>query len=116
MFAKRLKNMLLEYGISANYLAKKTGIPQGTISNWLNRGTDPNIFDLVKVANFFACSIDYIIGRETEDGRLLTTGELTPVIEVPEIMKLYNQLARRDQARLLAYGRGLCDAAAGFTF
>ncbi len=50
-------------GISQYALAKKLGISQSTISNWLNGKKEPSIESLWKLADYFGESVDYIIGR-----------------------------------------------------
>ncbi len=50
-------------GISQYALAKKLGISQSTISNWLNGKKEPSIESLWKIADYFGESVDYIIGR-----------------------------------------------------
>ena len=51
-------------GISQYALAKKLGISQSTICNWLNGKKEPSIESLWKLADFFGETIDYIVGRE----------------------------------------------------
>lgn len=50
-------------GVSQYALAKKLGISQSTISNWLNGKKEPSIESLWKLADYFGESVDYIIGR-----------------------------------------------------
>lgn len=50
--------------ISQYALAKKLGISQSTICNWLNGKKEPSIESLWKLADYFSVSIDYIVGRE----------------------------------------------------
>lgn len=60
---ERIKYLMQAEGISQYALAKKLGISQSTISNWLNGKKEPSIESLWKIADYFGESVDYIIGR-----------------------------------------------------
>ncbi len=62
--AERIKELMKVEGISQYALAKKLGISQSTICNWLNGKKEPSIESLWKIADFFGETIDYIVGRE----------------------------------------------------
>lgn len=42
------------------------GISQGTISNWKNRGNNPNSTTLKKLADYFGVSMEYMLGGKME--------------------------------------------------
>lgn len=44
-------------------LAEATGIDQRTISNYETGKSNPDSFALIKIADFFGVSIDYLVGR-----------------------------------------------------
>ena len=61
-----LKLLLNEQGRgSQEKLSKTTGISSGNISDWFNpnKKAFPNAESLCKIADYFDCSIDYIVGR-----------------------------------------------------
>ena len=62
--AERIRELMKVEGISQYALAKKLGISQSTICNWLNGKKEPSIESLWKLADFFGETIDYIVGRE----------------------------------------------------
>jgi len=41
------------------------GIPESTFFEWKNGSTKPKIDSLIKIANYFECRIDFVLGRET---------------------------------------------------
>jgi transcriptional regulator with XRE-family HTH domain len=45
--------------------AKIFGIPQKTYSNYESGKNEPQIATLIKFADYFGCSVDYLIGHET---------------------------------------------------
>ena len=65
-FQTRFKELLEEKNISYNQVAKQTGIPVTTLSNYINRGSIPSMIQLIILADFFDCTIDYLVGREDD--------------------------------------------------
>lgn len=63
-FAKNLKELRLEYGLSQAELAEKLGVDFRTISNWENGVRKPDIDMLVIVADFFEVSTDFLLGKD----------------------------------------------------
>ena len=61
---ERIKELMKVEGVSQYALAKKLGISQSTICNWLNGKKEPSIESLWKLADFFGETIDYIVGRD----------------------------------------------------
>lgn len=47
-------------------VAKATGIDQKTLSNYETGKTNPDSFAIIKLADFFDVSADYLIGRSIE--------------------------------------------------
>ena len=44
-------------------IQKKTGIAESAIYNWQNGTSSPNIETIIKIANAYGCSVDFVIGR-----------------------------------------------------
>lgn len=44
-------------------VANATGIDQKTLSNYETGKTNPDSYSLIKLADFFGVSIDYLVGR-----------------------------------------------------
>ena len=60
----KIKELRQEKGLSQRELAKSTGIKQANISRWEAGLVVPNINDVWTLANFFDCSIDYLVGKD----------------------------------------------------
>ena len=75
-FRERLKELLEEKQIKYNSVAQQTEIPVTTLSNYINRGSIPSAEQLIKLANYFNCSIDYLVGREDDFGIIQSQTEL----------------------------------------
>lgn len=62
MFWDRFYNLCLKKGIKPNPLGKEIGISSGIITKWKS-GAIPNGENLIKIADYFDCSTDYLLGR-----------------------------------------------------
>lgn len=63
-FSKRLAFLLEHFSITKYKLVKQTKIPESIIYSWQSGKSRPNLESITKLANYFDCSIDYILGRE----------------------------------------------------
>ena len=64
IFAKNLKMLRTEKGISQIQLAEYLNVSKGIISLWENGLREPNMYSLILIAKFFGVSIDYLVGLE----------------------------------------------------
>ena len=62
MFFDNLKSLCKINNIKITPLLEKLNISKGAIARWRN-GVLPNGETLIKIANYFNCSIDYLLGR-----------------------------------------------------
>ena len=46
-----------------SHVARELDVSMGNISDWKNGRSVPNAFSLVKLADYFGCSVDYLLGR-----------------------------------------------------
>jgi transcriptional regulator with XRE-family HTH domain len=65
MFWERFYSLCEKSNIKPNPLAESLKISSGALTKWKN-GSIPNGETLIKIANFFDCSVDYLLGR-TDD-------------------------------------------------
>ncbi|MBR2480040.1 MAG: helix-turn-helix transcriptional regulator [Clostridia bacterium] len=63
-YKNKIKELRQEKGLSQRELAKQTGIKQANISRWEAGQVVPNVIDVWTLANFFDCSIDYLVGKD----------------------------------------------------
>lgn len=69
MFGKKLKELRLENKLTYEGLAKEIGYSKAIIGFWENTQKQPTMDALIRLADFFNVSIDYLVGREDESGR-----------------------------------------------
>lgn len=100
---KNLLKVINEKGYTYNLISKKTGIPQSTISGWFNRGNSPRLEDIVRIADFLQCSVDYLIGRENEEGNIVFSDSVLQLSDLEsELIKVFRSLP--DKYKLQALG------------
>ena len=81
MFGTRIKYLRQSRELNQVQLADKLGVKKQSISNWENDNIMPSIDMLIKIADFFHVSTDYLLGREMQETNaphLLDITGLTP--------------------------------------
>ncbi len=66
MFAKRLINLRENRNLYQKDIAKIFNVEQATVSNWEKGKRIPDSDTLIKIANYFNVSIDYLLGNENK--------------------------------------------------
>lgn len=64
IFPQRLKELRLKKGLTQTELGEKVGVKQNTFTNWENGKREPSFENLVKLADLFDVSLDWLFGRE----------------------------------------------------
>ncbi len=60
---QRIKHLREDMDLRQIDVAKATGIDQKTLSNYETGKTNPDSYALIKLADFFGVTIDYLVGR-----------------------------------------------------
>lgn len=66
-FVERLDWLISEQGLNHKTFAEKVGISESCISQYMCDKHVPTVENLVKLADYFHCSTDYLLGREEEN-------------------------------------------------
>ena len=64
IFSERLKELRAESKLSAKELGKKIGVSDAAVINWENNVNDIKGEYIVRLAEFFGVSSDYLLGLE----------------------------------------------------
>ena len=91
---KNLKKLREKAGISQATLAEAIEVSQQAINKYENTNTEPDIMALIKIANYFHTSVDYLIGNSTIDHKIekLTDADLNDSeLEVMEDYRSVNE-------------------------
>lgn len=79
----RLRQLREDLDLRQIDVANETGIDQKTLSNYETGKTNPDSYSLIKLADFYHTSIDYIVGRTDSESD-----------NKDEIIKQLNQLQK----------------------
>lgn len=64
VFSEQLKDLRKTKGLTQKEVSEKIGIARGSYGNWERGKREPNIEMLVKLADYFDVSLDYLLGRK----------------------------------------------------
>jgi len=64
---ERIRELRLARGLSQVDLADSLGVTKQSVSNWENSNIQPSIDMLIRLANYFSVSTDYILGMDDRD-------------------------------------------------
>ena len=93
----RIKELREEKNLSQLDVAKGIETSQRNIGRWENGTNEPTSSFILKLANYFNCTVDYLLGREDDFGFIQTTGEDYTSAE-KRIISIYRGLSEREKA------------------
>ena len=106
---KNLINLRKNAGYSSQEeFAKSFGISKSTYSNYECGANEPSIETLIKLADFFGCSVDYLLGHETKGIIHLDSFSETQQKIIPLLQKLNDSQAN--------YVLGWCSSTLGIPY
>ncbi len=106
---KHLKDLRTSISKSQKEIAELGGFSQGLYTKWENDMSLPSAENLTKLAECFECSVDYILGRESEDGMIILGGSNLNESE-RTIISAYRKLSAKNQTLALGYLIGLFES------
>ena len=89
---ENIKKLRISKGLNQVEFAKKLGVTKQCVSNWENDNVIPSIEMLVKMADFFGTSTDYLLGRTEK--RVIDVSKLTEQ-QISCIITLVKDLEKR---------------------
>lgn len=90
IISSRIKSLLNQTGMTQTELGKLTGILQNTISQFCSGNRIPNAIHIIKIADAFNVSADYILGRTEMPQKDVNTKELQ--IRLNKIIRCINEV------------------------
>ena len=102
-FSNNLRALRMSNSISQKELEKKLSIDFRALSRLETSVSEPNLEVLEKIADYFTCSVDYLLGREDESGLITIKNEY----EKSELEKINEQLDSVHKSILLGYATAL---------
>lgn len=100
MIGKQLKLLRDLKGKSQQEVCSELNIEQSTLANYENDRRIPKLDILVKMANYYNCSVDFIIGNEHHVVNYTTASE-SPIVSETEIVYSTEQELSPSERKLL---------------
>ena len=94
-FSNRFRQLKDESELSSKELAQKLGIAPSTLSYYL-KDREPNYDMLIKIADYFDVTIDWLVGNDTEQNITLLKIELINLqLENKNLLDKINEMKRK---------------------
>ena len=97
---KNLKKLRKLFGVSQQQLADVIGVSKQSINKYENHKIEPDIHTLIKFADYFETSVDYLIGRsacEKDQCDLTKMSKYELNQEEANIISNYRKLSNRQK-------------------
>ena len=106
----KLRDLRLENNLTQKDLGEKVNITSKSIWAYENSVAFPPIDVLIKLADFFGCSIDYLVGREDYFGNVTATAPSSDLSEdEKKVLNLFKRMPEARQRTVLDLLEGLSD-------
>lgn len=99
---KNLKKLRTEAGVSQRELAENIGVSQQSINKYENHNIEPDIETLIRMAEYFDTSVDYLIGYSTIRRRIESVSAYDLNREEASMMDAFRLLSRKQRKAVAA--------------
>lgn len=93
---KNLRKLRINRGISQQQLADVMGTSQQSVNKYENHNVEPDISALIKLADYFETSIDYLVGH-TPPLEQTVIEEIEPTKEETALILNYRHLSKDEK-------------------
>ena len=101
----RIKELREEKNLTQQQLSEKLRTTPKNIYRWENELTEMSSSVIIKIANFFEVSTDFLLGRSDDIGMIEIHSELSA--EQKELLGLYNNMSSQDKNHLLGIAKAM---------
>ena len=106
-FRKRLKGIMTYREITAQELAEKSGVKQGTINNYLmNDPREPGIYKTMRIAEALDVSMEYLVTGREKTGASIISNDVEGLVHDFSLLTRAQKDAVMQMTRLLAESSG----------
>lgn len=105
-FTDIFNELLAENELNRKQFAEKCKIPYTTVAGWTNLGRLPDFTALIKLADFFGCSIDYLAGRQGNYEYVSVSTE--EALAEQELIKNFRKLSGENKELVQSLTKNLC--------
>ena len=104
---EKIENLMKKNNLTANKLAIACKLQNNTFTYWKNGKTKPTIDVLIRIADYFNVSIDYLVGRETP-AQIIQNIDITNTDnELNQFITFWKQMDEFQKASVIGYAQGL---------
>lgn len=93
--SENIKSLRTGFGLSQVEFAGKLHVTKQCVSNWENDNVLPSIEMLVKIADFFSVSTDYLLGRDDKNVILSDGLEEGQLAHISQIVNDFRELNKK---------------------
>ena len=94
---ERIKRLREKAGLSQRALAEKIGVSQQSINKYENHNIEPDIETLIRMAEYFDTSVDYLIGHSRIRRRIEPVSAYDLNKDEASVMDGFRQLNRKQR-------------------
>ena len=107
-FGDKIKSFRNAHNLTQKALAEKLSITVSSLSHWECGYQEPSFDLLTKLADFFECSADYLLGREDDFGNITVQSTQTQLLSNEQaLLDNFRKLPEDLQYRASAYMENL---------
>lgn len=106
-FNEILRNLRKSANLTQEKLADELQIDKRQISKLETAYNEPNIELLIKLADRFGCTVDYLLGRESEEGVIVVSGDFNLSETEKTLIKDFRLLPSRQQSLISGLVHGM---------
>lgn len=104
----RILNLIKENKSSEYRVIKDCSLQSNTFTYWKNGRATPSLDALIKIADYFDVSLDYLVGRKTAADTQNQSNSTNNVTTAPVLNK-WEQLNKIQQEKVLSYMDAMID-------
>lgn len=97
-----LKRLREEAGVSQQTLAAAIGVSQQSINKYENHKIEPDIDTLIKIADYFETSVDFVVGHTDIRRRIEPCCSYELNVPEQKLVELYRKLSAAQRSAILA--------------
>lgn len=100
---KRLKDLRIERNLTQEKLAHHFGLTYSNIGEWERGRSEPSIEMIIKLADFFGCTVDYLLGREDDFGNVTVNSPMQELTCLEQrLLTSFNKLDIDEKEKIIS--------------
>ena len=108
IFWERYSDLCNNKNTKPNPVGKVIGVASSTISQWKS-GSIPNGETLIKLADYFDCSVDYLLGRTSDSKRQEKNSSFELTENEQKIVDVFKNLTSTQQGEIIGRAKVMAE-------